>query len=56
MGSLGSSHSGVLSAAGRENLVVLRRAMFAAGFRSYIEATEPISDLPSVTQLIRGKQ
>jgi hypothetical protein len=34
----------------------LRRAMFAAGFCSYLEATEPISDLPSVTQLIRGKQ
>jgi hypothetical protein len=32
----------------------LRRAAFAAGFRDYIESSEPIHDLPSVTQLIRG--
>jgi hypothetical protein len=32
----------------------LRRAAFAPGFRHYIESSEPISDLPSVTELIRG--
>ena len=32
----------------------LRRAAFAAGFRDYIESSEPIHDLSSVTQLIRG--
>ena len=30
----------------------LRRAMFAAGFRSYIEATEPVSDVKPLSQLI----
>jgi hypothetical protein len=32
----------------------LRRAAFAPGFRDYIESSEPIEELPSVTQLIRG--
>jgi len=34
----------------------LRRTMFAAGFRSYIEATEPIADLPPLSELIPGKK
>ena len=33
----------------------LRRAAFAPGFRDYIESSKPIDELPSVTQLIRGK-
>jgi hypothetical protein len=33
----------------------LRRAAFAPGFCDYIERSEPISELPSVAQLIRGK-
>jgi hypothetical protein len=32
----------------------LRRAAFAAGFRDYVESSEPINELPSVTELIRG--
>ena len=34
----------------------LRRAAFAAGFRDYIEKSEPITELPSVTELIRGNR
>jgi hypothetical protein len=34
----------------------LRRAAFAAGFRDYVESSEPINELPSVTQLIRGNR
>ena len=34
----------------------LRRTMFAAGFRSYIEVTEPIADLPPLSELIPGKK
>ncbi len=33
----------------------LRRTMFAAGFRSYVEATKPVSDLSPLSELIRGK-
>jgi hypothetical protein len=33
----------------------LRRAAFAPGFRDYVENSEPISELPSVAQLIRDK-
>jgi hypothetical protein len=33
----------------------LRRAAFATGFRDYVENSEPINELPSVTELIRGK-
>lgn len=33
----------------------LRRTMFAAGFRSYLKATKPISDLSPLSELIRGK-
>ena len=32
-----------------------RRAMFAPGFRDYVEATEPISGVSPLSQLIRGK-
>jgi hypothetical protein len=32
-----------------------RRAMFAAGFRKYIEATQPVSGVSPLSQLIRGK-
>jgi hypothetical protein len=34
----------------------LRRAAFGPGFRAYIEASEPASELPSVSELIRGEQ
>jgi hypothetical protein len=34
----------------------LRRGMFAAGFRDYIESTQPISDLAPLSQLIAGKR
>jgi hypothetical protein len=34
----------------------LRRAAFAAGFRDYVENSEPIQELPSVTELIRGNR
>ena len=33
----------------------LRRGMFAAGFRDYIEATEPIAEAVPLTELVRGK-
>ena len=33
----------------------LRRAAFAPGFRDYVESSEPIKELPSVAQLIRGQ-
>ena len=33
----------------------LRRTAFAPGFRDYVENSEPISELPSVAQLIRDK-
>jgi hypothetical protein len=33
----------------------MRRSAFALGFRDYIEATEPMSDMTSLNQLIRGK-
>jgi hypothetical protein len=32
-----------------------RRAMFAHGFRNYIEATKPVSGVSPLSQLIRGK-
>ncbi|MFN2542356.1 MAG: hypothetical protein ABR514_09355 [Chthoniobacterales bacterium] len=32
----------------------LRRGMFAAGFRSYVEATKPVSDLAPLSRLISG--
>jgi hypothetical protein len=34
----------------------LRRALFAVGFRGYLEATEPIADLPSLSELVPGKK
>jgi hypothetical protein len=34
----------------------LRRRMFTAGFRQYVESTQPISDLSPLSQLIAGKQ
>jgi hypothetical protein len=34
----------------------LRRAAFAAGFRDYVESSEPVSELPSVAELIRDKR
>jgi hypothetical protein len=33
----------------------LRRAMFAAGFRNYLESTQPVKDLPPISQLIRAE-
>jgi len=33
----------------------LRRGMFAAGFRDYLESTEPIAEAVPLTELIRGK-
>jgi hypothetical protein len=33
----------------------MRRAAFAPGFRDYLEATEPISDMTPLGQLIQGK-
>ena len=32
----------------------MRRQAFAVGFRSYLEASSPIQDVPSIQQLIRG--
>ena len=32
-----------------------RRAMFAAGFRDYLESTEPVLEAVPLAQLIRGK-
>jgi hypothetical protein len=34
----------------------LRRGMFAAGFRAYLEATEPIAEAVPLTELIRGNR
>ena len=33
----------------------LRRGMFAAGFRDYLETTEPIAEAVPLTELIQGK-
>jgi hypothetical protein len=33
----------------------LRRAMFAAGFRNYLENTQPVKDLPPISEIIRGQ-
>jgi hypothetical protein len=33
----------------------MRRAAFAAGFRDYIETSQPIKDLPPIDRLIRGE-
>jgi hypothetical protein len=33
----------------------MRRAAFAAGFRDYLEKSQPVEDLPSISQLIRGE-
>jgi hypothetical protein len=32
-----------------------RKAMFAAGFRNYVEGTKPVSGVSPLSQLIRGK-
>jgi hypothetical protein len=32
-----------------------RRKMFALGFRNYVEASEPVSEVSPLQQLIRGK-
>lgn len=34
---------------------LLRRATFAAGFREYVENSQPIKDLPSLSDVVRGK-
>ena len=34
----------------------LRRGMFAAGFRDYLEATEPVAEAVPLTELIRGNR
>ena len=33
----------------------MRRAAFATGFRNYLEKSQPVEDLPSISQLIRGE-
>ena len=33
----------------------LRRGMFAAGFRDYLESSDPVKDLPPISELMRGK-
>jgi len=33
----------------------MRRAAFAAGFRNYLERSQPVEDLPPISQLIRGE-
>jgi len=33
----------------------MRRATFAAGFRDYVEKSEPIKELPPLSDIIRGK-
>jgi hypothetical protein len=33
----------------------MRRAAFTAGFRDYIESSQPIKDLPPIDRLIRGE-
>jgi hypothetical protein len=33
----------------------MRRTMFAAGFRNYLENTQPVKDLPPIGEIIRGK-
>ena len=33
----------------------MRRAAFATGFRDYLEKSQPVEDLPPVSQLIRGE-
>jgi hypothetical protein len=33
----------------------LRRGMFAEGFQSYLESSDPVKDLPPISELMRGK-
>jgi len=33
----------------------IQRAAFAAGFRDYLEKSQPVEDLPPISQLIRGE-
>ena len=33
----------------------LRRGMFAAGFRDYLESSDPVEDLPPISELLAGK-
>lgn len=33
----------------------MRRAVFATGFRDYLEKSQPVEDLPPISQLIRGE-
>jgi hypothetical protein len=32
----------------------MRKQAFAAGFRSYLETSRPIQDVPSIEQFMRG--
>jgi hypothetical protein len=34
----------------------MRRTMFAAGFRNYLENTQPVKDLPPISEIISGKR
>jgi hypothetical protein len=34
---------------------VMRRGAFAPGFRNYLESTEPVPEMPKLSELIRGK-
>ena len=34
----------------------MRRAAFAAGFRNYVEATQPVADIIPLSELIRGNR
>jgi hypothetical protein len=33
----------------------MRRVAFAAGFRDYLEKSQPVEDLPPIGQLMRGE-
>lgn len=34
----------------------MRRAAFAAGFQNYVETSQPVKDLPPISEIIRGNE
>jgi len=34
----------------------MRRAAFAAGFQNYVETSQPVKDLPPISEIIRGNK
>jgi hypothetical protein len=52
---LGRLYSHLLSSARSKEIVDNAARSFAAGFRDYLERSQPIEDLQPIGQLIRGE-